>query len=196
MRSGLLARAMSTGTLTKQYVTDLFHNLETGQAAEFVSHIADNVDWTIKGTHPLAGHYSSKKAFQVGTARRSRSREHASGMPPACQRCPPKAHLLSPHLAVSVCACQHACVDGIKQPRIALPGSLQEGALAKIGSGLKEPLRMKVTSILVDGDWAAVEMSAVNAVSKQGWPFDNEYCWVCRFEQVTPLMGFKFCKSS
>lgn len=61
---------------------------------------------------------------------------------------------------------------------------LQEGALAKIGAGLKEPLKLKVNNILVDGDWAAVEMSAVGAVSKQGWPFDNEYCWVCRFDQV------------
>lgn len=52
-------------TLTKQYVSELFHNLETGQAPDFLSRVADNVDWTIKGTHPLAGHYTSRKAFQV-----------------------------------------------------------------------------------------------------------------------------------
>ncbi|KAA6418919.1 hypothetical protein WJX79_009738 [Trebouxia sp. C0005] len=126
---------MSSGPLTKQYVSELFHNLETGQAPDFLSRVADNVDWTIKGTHPLAGHYSSRKAFQ-------------------------------------------------------------EGALAKIGAGLKEPLKLKVNNILVDGDWAAVEMSAVGAVSKQGWPFDNEYCWVCRFDQGTIVQARAYLDSA
>jgi ketosteroid isomerase-like protein len=29
--------------------------------------VADNVDWVVLGTHPLAGHYPSKKAFIAGT---------------------------------------------------------------------------------------------------------------------------------
>jgi hypothetical protein len=29
--------------------------------------VADNVDWIVEGTHPLAGHYRSKKAFIEGT---------------------------------------------------------------------------------------------------------------------------------
>jgi ketosteroid isomerase-like protein len=29
--------------------------------------VADNVDWIVEGTHPLAGHYFSKKAFIEGT---------------------------------------------------------------------------------------------------------------------------------
>ena len=33
----------------------------------FFEHVADNVDWTVMGTHPLAGHYDSKKAFIEGT---------------------------------------------------------------------------------------------------------------------------------
>ncbi|DBB02835.1 hypothetical protein WJX77_010132 [Trebouxia sp. C0004] len=114
---------MSHSPLTKQHVAQVFHNLEiSGQAAHFLSHVADNVDWTVKGTHPLAGQYSSKQHFQ-------------------------------------------------------------EAALAKIGANIKEPLVMRVTSVLVDQDWAVVEMFADGAEAKEGWAFDNNYCWVCRFDK-------------
>ena len=57
---------MSTTSLDKQYVAEVFHNLEVkGQAPKFLEKVADDVDWTVKGTHPLAGHYTSKKRFQV-----------------------------------------------------------------------------------------------------------------------------------
>lgn len=29
----------------------------------FFERVADDVDWTVQGTHPLAGRYTSKKAF-------------------------------------------------------------------------------------------------------------------------------------
>jgi hypothetical protein len=29
--------------------------------------VVDDVDWTVMGTHPLAGHYHSKAAFVAGT---------------------------------------------------------------------------------------------------------------------------------
>jgi ketosteroid isomerase-like protein len=35
--------------------------------AAFFDHVADNVDWIGEGTHPLAGHYLTKKAFIEGT---------------------------------------------------------------------------------------------------------------------------------
>jgi len=35
--------------------------------------------------------------------------------------------------------------------------------------------------VLVEGDTAAVELKA-NGTAKNGYPFKNEYCWVCRFE--------------
>ena len=182
MRTGLLFRAMSSGPLTKQYVSELFHNLETGQAPDFLSRVADNVDWTIKGTHPLAGHYTSKKAFQV---RLPGGQEQQSCM--ACTDAPmqynnARASLLMlghRYFEIAVSACVMCAVSRLSSRML-----LQEDALAKIGAGLKEPLKLKVNSILIDGDWAAVEMSAVGAVSKKGWPFDNEYCWVCRFDQV------------
>ena len=47
-------------SVTADYVRDLFGNLETGKLERFFSRVADDVDWTVMGTHPLAGHYTSK----------------------------------------------------------------------------------------------------------------------------------------
>jgi|SRR5271167_469054 len=44
-------------------VRDPFKNLETGDGGEFFTHVAEDVDWTVEGTHPLAGHYHSKADF-------------------------------------------------------------------------------------------------------------------------------------
>lgn len=41
-------------------VRDIFKSLVAGNGGEFFTHVADNVDWTVEGTHPLAGHYRSK----------------------------------------------------------------------------------------------------------------------------------------
>jgi hypothetical protein len=48
-------------------VGDIFRGLERGDGAAFFAHVADNVDWTVMGTHPLAGHYVGKQAFIAGT---------------------------------------------------------------------------------------------------------------------------------
>ena len=48
-------------------VLEIFKGLESGDGAAFFEHVADDVDWTVMGTHPLAGHYLSKKAFREGT---------------------------------------------------------------------------------------------------------------------------------
>jgi ketosteroid isomerase-like protein len=53
--------------ITPDRVRDIFKGLESGDGAAFFDHVADNVDWTVEGTHPLAGHYLSKKAFIEGT---------------------------------------------------------------------------------------------------------------------------------
>lgn len=53
--------------LTTEYVRQLFRGLETGEGAAFFDHVADDVDWVVMGTHPLAGHYTSKPAFIAGT---------------------------------------------------------------------------------------------------------------------------------
>jgi uncharacterized protein len=53
--------------ITSDQVREIFKGLETGDGAAFFEHVADDVDWTVMGTHPLAGHYSSKEAFREGT---------------------------------------------------------------------------------------------------------------------------------
>ena len=59
-----------------------------------------------------------------------------------------------------------------------------QDVLARLGAGLREPIKMKVTSNLTCGDWAVIEMFANGCVAKAGWTFDNNYCWVCRFDKV------------
>ena len=53
--------------ITSDGVREIFKGLENGDGAAFFEHVADNVDWIVEGTHPLAGHYPSKKAFIEGT---------------------------------------------------------------------------------------------------------------------------------
>jgi len=53
--------------LTKDSVRELFSNLETGHADLFFEKVQDDVDWTVMGTHPLAGNYRSKQAFRAAT---------------------------------------------------------------------------------------------------------------------------------
>ena len=53
--------------ITPDYVREIFKGLETGDGGAFFKHVADDVDWTVMGTHPLAGHYCSKRAFQEAT---------------------------------------------------------------------------------------------------------------------------------
>jgi uncharacterized protein len=52
---------------TLAQVRDIFKNLEAGDGAAFFTHVADDVDWTVEGTHPLAGHYRSKADFVAHT---------------------------------------------------------------------------------------------------------------------------------
>jgi len=53
--------------VTKQDVLALFAHLAHGDGASFFEHVADDVDWTVMGTHPLAGRYRSKADFLAGT---------------------------------------------------------------------------------------------------------------------------------
>ena len=48
-------------------VRNIFKNLETGDGTQFFTHVADDVDWIVEGTHPLAGHYYSKADFLART---------------------------------------------------------------------------------------------------------------------------------
>ena len=53
--------------ITPDRVREIFKGLEAGDGADFFKHVADDVDWIVMGTHPLAGHYHSKQAFIEGT---------------------------------------------------------------------------------------------------------------------------------
>ena len=50
-----------------EFVRRIFAGLEHGDGAAFFEHVADDVDWIVMGTHPLAGHYKSKPDFIAGT---------------------------------------------------------------------------------------------------------------------------------
>ena len=44
------------------------------------------------------------------------------------------------------------------------------------------PMRAKVTSVLISGDWAIVELKG-EGTSKGGNSYDQELCWICRYEK-------------
>jgi uncharacterized protein len=54
-------------TVQANYVKSLFANLENGKSGAFFEHVADEVDWTVMGTHPLAGTYHTKADFLAHT---------------------------------------------------------------------------------------------------------------------------------
>ena len=54
-------------TMTTTEVRELFKSLEMGDGAAFFTHVAEDVDWIVEGTHPLAGHYRSKSDFLAHT---------------------------------------------------------------------------------------------------------------------------------
>lgn len=106
-------------TITVATVRSIFSGLESGDEAAFFAHVADDVDWTVEGTHPLAGHYRSKAAFR-------------------------------------------------------------EQTFAKLAKILPQGARLRVTNVLVSGDWAVIELRSM-ATARNGFRFDNGYCWVSRF---------------
>jgi uncharacterized protein len=59
--------AQTSMVISAERVRQIFEGLERGDGAAFFQHVAEDVDWTVMGTHPLAGHYASKKAFIEGT---------------------------------------------------------------------------------------------------------------------------------
>jgi ketosteroid isomerase-like protein len=101
------------------FVRRIFAGLEHGDGAAFFEHVADDVDWTVMGTHPLAGHYKSKAEFIAAT-------------------------------------------------------------FAKLGRVLPGGAQLNVNDVFIAGDVAIVELHS-RATAKNGFRFDNRYCWVCYF---------------
>ena len=54
-------------TIQADYVRTLFANLENGRTDAFFDHVAEDVNWTVMGTHPLAGTYHTKDDFLAHT---------------------------------------------------------------------------------------------------------------------------------
>ena len=54
-------------TIQAEYVRSLFANLENRRTDVFFDHVAENVTWTVMGTHPLAGTYHTKDDFLAHT---------------------------------------------------------------------------------------------------------------------------------
>ena len=56
--------------LGKEYVDELFGYLRTGKSGLFFARVADDVEWKVMGTHPLAGSYHGKADFLAHTFQR------------------------------------------------------------------------------------------------------------------------------
>jgi uncharacterized protein len=54
-------------TIQADDVRSLFANLENGRTDAFFDHVAEDVNWTVMGTHPLAGTYYTKDDFLAHT---------------------------------------------------------------------------------------------------------------------------------
>ncbi len=117
-------------TITSETVRSIFAKLSSEAPGEFFQHVADNVSWTVLGTHPLAGLYTSKHDFQ-------------------------------------------------------------EATFARLGKLFDGSLKLFTRQVLVDGDQAAVELFA-RATAKSGVQFNNDYCWICRFqgEQIVEVRAY------
>ena len=50
-------------SITLNQVENLFNHLQTGENEQFFEKVANNVTWTVLGTHPLAGTYNTKQDF-------------------------------------------------------------------------------------------------------------------------------------
>jgi ketosteroid isomerase-like protein len=57
-------------TLQASYVRSLFANLENGRTEAFFDYVAEDVNWSVMGTHPLAGTYQTKADFLAHTLNR------------------------------------------------------------------------------------------------------------------------------
>jgi ketosteroid isomerase-like protein len=91
--------------------------------SRFFDQVADDVTWTVMGTHPLAGTYRSKQEFLEATFQR----------------------------------------------------------LNRI---MRDGTRLEVRHLHVAGDIVIAELAATSTTLDMR-PFDNTYCWVCRFEEDT-----------
>jgi ketosteroid isomerase-like protein len=63
--------------------------------------------------------------------------------------------------------------------------AFREATFDRLARVMKEGVRLKLQRLYLDGDTAIVELLATS-MTNDGAPFDNEYCWVCRFDGQEP----------
>lgn len=59
-----------------------------------------------------------------------------------------------------------------------------QATFARPGRLMKDGVGLKLQHLYVDGDTTVVELLS-SAITAEGAPFENRYCWVCRFEGDT-----------
>jgi len=100
-------------------IEKLFNYLEN-DSNKFFENVADNVKWTVMGTHPLAGTYNNKENFITHT-------------------------------------------------------------FLRLNKLLIEGVILKVNNIIIKDNIAVVEMESISTALNNK-PFNNTYCWICKFE--------------
>lgn len=63
-------RMAATKYPSREEITALFKNMETGNYPAMFSRVSKDVDWTVMGTHSCAGRYTTLEGFQHGTLAR------------------------------------------------------------------------------------------------------------------------------
>ncbi len=86
----------------------------------FFEHVADDVQWKVMGTHPLAGTYTSKDDFLAKT-------------------------------------------------------------FGRLDPLMRNEVRLAIVGVHLAADFAIAELRAT-CTAIDGKPYDNTYCWVCRFD--------------
>lgn len=107
-------------SITIAQIENLFNYLHMGDNYKFFENVADDVTWTVMGTHPLAGVYKSKEDFILNT-------------------------------------------------------------FVRLNKLLMEGVVLKVNNIIIKDDTAVVEMESIST-DLNNKPFNNTYCWICKFE--------------
>jgi uncharacterized protein len=62
-----LTRRRNPNDRPSQLCQESLRHLENGKSGAFFEHVADDVNWTVMGTHPLAGTYHTKADFLAHT---------------------------------------------------------------------------------------------------------------------------------
>ena len=122
---------METTEQTREFLTRMFDAWSRqDDPGPFVTALADDLHWTVTGTSPIAGLFTSKAAY------------------------------------------------------------LKE-VLGPLGERLVAVPTLRVTRMLVDGEWAALHLQGHGA-GKRGENYDMDYCWMIRVqdEQIREVVGF------